>query len=90
MANDNVIMMADADALVRWATGARKNDRVSYYRGWLMKERMKLHPHEIRGPSALPRFQIANKAWEFMELGVIRLFQQRVGDDDYIYIAVKT
>jgi len=90
MSDGDLIVMADSESLVRWATSARKGEKAAYYRGWLMRERMKLHPHEIRGPAALPRFQIANKAWEFMELGVVKLFQKRLGDDDYLYIAVKS
>lgn len=90
MYSPEVIVLADSESFVRWSTSARKGESVVYYRGWLMKERMKLHPHEIRGPAAFPRFQIANKAWEFMELGVVHLFQKRLGDDDYLYVAVKS
>lgn len=90
MNTDDMVMIDDSEALVRWATTAKKGSKISYYKGWLMKERMMLHPQEIRGPAALPRFRVANKAWEFMELGVINLFQKRLGFDDYLYIAVKT
>jgi len=90
MSNEELIMIDDSEALVRWATTAKKGAKVSYYKGWLMKERMNLHPMEIRGPAALPRFRVANKAWEFMELGVINLFQKRLGVDKYLYIAVKS
>jgi hypothetical protein len=90
MANEEMIMIDDPEALVKWATTAKRGSKISYYKGWLMKERMMLHQMEIRGPAALPRFRVANKAWDFMELGVIDLFQKRLGVDTYLYIAVKT
>lgn len=77
------------EEFVRWATSAKKNSRVSYFRGYLFKERVTSHSSRKEGPNAAPHFKVANKAWEFSQLGVVKLFQKRVDDEDYIYIAVK-
>lgn len=77
------------EEFVRWATSAKKNSRVSYFRGYLLKERLTNHTTRKEGPHAAPHFKLASKAWEFYQLGIVTLLQKRIADDDYIYIAVK-
>lgn len=77
------------EEFVNWATSAKSNSRVAYFRGFLLKERLTNHTTRKEGPNAAPHFKLATKAWEFYNLGIVKLFQERVSDDDYIYIAVK-
>jgi hypothetical protein len=77
------------DELVRWAVSAKPNARVSYFRGYLFRERIMNPPSRREGANAAPHFKTASKAWEMSQIGIVRLFQKRVDDEDYIYIAVK-
>ena len=77
------------EEFVRWATYAPKNAKVAYYRGYLFRDKLTNHPSRTSGANAAPQFKTATKAWEFHRLGVVYLFQNRVDDEDYIYIAVK-
>ncbi len=88
-AQDPATLITTAEEFTKWATHAKKGDRVSYYRGWLMRDRMSLKPYQLRLAGAVERFNIAAKAWDFMEMNLIRLVQSRQGTDDYLYIAVK-
>ena len=73
---------------IRWATNAKPGHRVCYYRGWLMKDRMSKLPQMVKGGVMFPEFQTPQKAWDFYEIGSVELFQKRLGDEDYLYIAV--
>lgn len=78
-----------SEEFVRWATNAKKNSRVAYFRGYLFRDRVTSHSSRKEGPNAAPQFKLANKAWEFYQLGIVKLVQKRIDDEDYIYIAVK-
>ena len=78
-----------ADDFTRWATYAKKNDRITYYKGLLMRDRQLNINLFGAKDKELPEFQTANKALEFSDLGIVKLFQMRHGDADYSYIAVK-
>jgi len=73
----------------RWATSAKKGHRICYYRGWLMKDKLSKMPTLVKGTLSVPEFRTADKAWDFYRVGSVELFQKRVGDEDYLYIAVK-
>lgn len=77
-----------ADELTRWATSAKTGHRVCYYRGWLMKDKMKDMPYMVKTDQTLPEYKATEKAWQLYEMGVVELFQKRMGDEDYLYIAV--
>lgn len=85
----NLNKVETPEQFVEWATTAKKNSRVSYFNGYLFRERITNHPSRVSGANAAPHFKLANKAWEFHQLGIVRLFQKRMGDEEYIYIAVK-
>ena len=76
------------DEFIHWVTTAKRGHRVSYYRGWLMKDKLSKMPQMVRGNMILPEFKLADKAWEFHQVGAVELFQKRHGDEDYEYIAV--
>lgn len=83
------IHIESPDDFTRWATYAKKNDRITYYKGLLMRDRQ-LNINLLGSTDKeLPEFQTANKALEFSDLGIVKLFQHRHGDSDYSYIAVK-
>lgn len=77
-----------AEDFVKWATNAKRGHRVCYYRGWLMRDKMAKMPHMVKNDHVPPEFRTAQKAWDFYEMGSVLLFQKRLGDDDYAYIAV--
>lgn len=85
----NLNKVETSEQFVEWATTAKKNSRVSYFSGYLFRERITNPPSRVSGPNAAPQFKLASKVWEFHQLGIVRLFQKRLGDEEYIYIAVK-
>lgn len=77
------------DDFTRWATHAKRNDRIVYYKGLLMRDRQ-LNENLLGNVEGdIPQFRTANKALEFSDLGIVKLFQDRHGEGDYSYIAVK-
>lgn len=77
------------EAFVAWATSAKPGQRADYYRGYLYADRMQDGTTRKGGTSVPTPLRLANKAWEFYELGIVRLVQKRMGNEDYIYIAEK-
>ena len=85
-----MIFVDSAEDFVKWATSAKRGHRVCYYRGWLMRDKMRMMPQIVKDGAMPHEFWTANKAWEFAEMGVVALFQKRQGEEDYLYLAVKT
>lgn len=77
------------EQFVDWATTAKKGSRVSYFNGYLFRERIVNPPSRVSGYNAATKFKLASKAWEFYDLGIVTLCQKRLGDEDYVYMAVK-
>lgn len=77
------------EEFVRWATSAKPGYKISYYRGWLFKDKMVQAPEIVKSGALPVEFQTAHKAWDFYESGIVDLFQKRLGDEDYLYIAVR-
>lgn len=86
---DNITFLDTPEVFTKWATGAQRGQKAYYYRGWLMRERMTNHSSRTHGPNAALHFRTCNKAWDFYNLGVVTLVQKRMGDEDYVYMAVK-
>lgn len=86
---NSIRMAKTAEELTKWVTSAKLGHRICYYRGWLMRDKLRLMPFSIKTNEIYPEFRLANKAWDFYEMGVVELFQKRLGDEDYLYIAVK-
>jgi hypothetical protein len=87
---DGLKYIQTAEEFVKWATNAKRGHRVCYYRGWLMKDKLSKMPHMVKNDLVLPEFRTAHKAWDFYAMGTVELFQKRMGDEDYLYIAVAT
>jgi hypothetical protein len=85
----NVRHIETPDEFVRWATDARKGQRVCYFQGWLMFDRMTRPHEELYGGAALTPYKTCNKAWDFYKLGVVTLVQKKIGIEHYFYIAEK-
>lgn len=85
----NLNKVETPEQFVEWATTAKKGSQVSYFNGYLFRERIVNPPSRVSGHNAASKFKLASKAWEFYQLGIVRLFQKRMGDEDYVYIAVK-
>lgn len=75
--------------LTRWVTSAKVGHRVAYYRGWLMKDKLRMMPFMVKNDMVMPEFKTAHKAWDFYTMGAVELFQKRLGDEDYLYIMVR-
>jgi len=89
MTNRQYTHIESPDDFTRWATHAKRNERITYYKGLLMRDRQ-LNENLLGSTEGeVPQFRTANKALEFSELGVVKLFQQRHGEGNYSYIAVK-
>lgn len=83
----NYRKVSTPDEFTRWATDAKPGQRVCYFQGWLMHDRMTMNPIKLSGPSALPQYKTCNKAWDFYNLGVVTLVQKKLGVENYLYIA---
>lgn len=86
---DNITFLDSPETFTKWASHAKRGQKASYFRGWLMHERMTNHSSRTTGPNAALYFKTCNKAWEFYTMGVVTLVQKRMGEEDYIYMAVK-
>lgn len=86
----NLNKVETPEQFVDWVTTAKKGSRISYFNGYLFRERVTNPPSRVSGSNAAAKFKLASKVWEFHQLGVVRLFQKRMGDEDYVYIAVKS
>ena len=78
-----------SDDFTRWATHAKRNDRIVYYTGLLMRDRQLSANLQGGVIGHMSEFRTADKALEFSDLGIVKLFQQRHGEENYSYFAVK-
>jgi len=77
-----------ADDFVKWAMASRTGDVCCYYRGFLMKDRATDANSMLKERTVYPEYLTAEKAWQFYEMDSVKLYQKRVGIDDYFYLAV--
>lgn len=85
---NNLKYVQSPEDLVKWVTHAKRGDKVCYYRGWLMREKLGKLPYMVRTNSVSEDFLTTDKAWDFYEMGVVELVQKKVSDEDYLYLAV--
>lgn len=75
--------------LCDWIAAASTGDSIVYHRGYLLIDRSETFSRLI--PSDRKRVnQLAKRAWIACELGLVHLFSQRISEDEYRYIAVKS
>tara|TARA_R100000963_G_C4593997_1_gene70173 strand:- start:411 stop:647 length:237 start_codon:yes stop_codon:yes gene_type:complete len=77
--------MMSLKAYYTWLNKAKKNDRISYYRGFLCDP--KLQP--IDSPDNERVVRLRNKIYESYAAGLITLVQKKHGNFDYEYMAVR-
>lgn len=70
----------------RWFYNARSGDRVAYYAGFLIRDRIELLAKKT---TLTPEIQTAVRAWKFHERAQVELFQKRLGPGQYVYLAYK-
>jgi hypothetical protein len=79
----------DENAIVDWLLDARPGDRIVYFRGFLGLDRCKTGRIE----DAARRRQlvaVANRIMAAAEQGLVMPVQKRIGEEDALYIAVRT
>ncbi len=79
----------DENAIVDWLLDARPGDRIVYFRGFLGLDRCKTGRIE----DAARRRQLVSVAHRIMaaaEQGLVMPVQKRMGEEDALYIAVRT
>jgi hypothetical protein len=74
-------------ALCAWLGSAAAGERITYHRGFLVRETSPL-TRLLPDPERLALMRVANRAWVLAETGLAHLVQRRHGDDDYSYMLV--
>lgn len=78
----------DAATLERWVTTAEAGALIGYYRGWLAHDTA---PDSIDPAPAIRKLRaVARLLWSEHEAGRVLLVQRRLGDCDYLYVAVRS
>lgn len=75
--------------LCDWIAGASVGHCIQYHEGLLLRDRSETsstHPAKERARI----HAVARRAWIACELGLVHLFSQRVGEDHYRYLAVRS
>ena len=76
-------------ALCDWIAGAQVGHAIQYHEGLLLRDRSETS-------SGLPTKErarihsLARRAWIACELGLVHLFSQKVADDHYRYLAMRS
>ena len=79
----------EESGLCDWIATASTGDSIVYHRGYLLVDRSETLSHLV--PSDRKRVnQLARRAWIACELGLVHLFSQRINEEEYRYIAVKS
>ena len=79
--------MQTPEQFERWYKKAKPGDRVSYYEGFLFRERTEL---AFRKVFTVPAHLLpASKAWEMYLEERVALIQKRLGPGHYVYLAYK-
>ena len=80
--------LIDVAGFEAWLRAAHPGSRITYHRGHLCVDRQQKHhvPHE---PARAALNRLANRAMRAAEHGLVHLFQQRRGEADFSYLAVR-
>ena len=82
--------ITNSDEMIRWASKAKRGEKVVYYNGMLIADRER---HFQRGGFAdtMPEtMKTAKAAWRCYMDGLVCLVQKKNGAMDYDYIAVRS
>ena len=77
--------MITKEKFTDWLSKSKRNDRITYYRGFLFAPHLqKLSPMDEKRPA-----KIRAHAWYLHMSGLIELVQKKHADFDYEYIAIR-
>ena len=75
--------------LCDWIAGAAVGESIQYHEGLLLRDRSEISsPYSTRERARI--HAVARRAWIACELGLIHLFSQRVGENHYRYLAMRS
>ncbi|WP_434866237.1 hypothetical protein [Bradyrhizobium sp. HKCCYLRH3095] len=78
----------DENSFVDWLIDAKAGDRAVYYRGYLSYDRMP-SAHVLERPTRANLHAVATRVMVAASQGLVIPVQQRIGSEDYLYLAVK-
>ncbi len=78
----------DAAAFAAWTGAAHPRSRVTYHRGHLCVDRPP-RPDAADAEARAALNRLANRAMQAAGRGLVHLVQQRHGEGDYSYVAIK-
>lgn len=76
-------------SLLQWAKKAKRNEKIMYYKGFLMRDRQRYIMNGGLQEDQPQTLKTANFAWYLYANGVVNLTQKKKDIFDYEYIAVK-
>lgn len=79
----------DENTFVDWLIDAEPGDRAVYYRGHLGFDRMP-SANVLDRPTRANLHAVATRVMVAAGQGLVMPVQKRIGDEDYLYLAVKT
>ena len=81
-------LIIDVAGFEEWLRAAHPGSRITYHRNHLCVDRRQ-RPHAPHDPARVALNRLANRAMRADERGLVHLVQQRHGDADYSYIAIR-
>ena len=80
--------LTEAD-LCDWVASALVGHSIQYHEGLLLRDRSETSSN-LSTKDRARIHAVARRAWIACELGLVHLFSQRVGDDHYRYLAMRS
>ncbi len=81
-------LIIDVAGFEGWLRAAHPGSRITYHRGHLCVDRQQ-RPHAPHDPARAELNRLADRAMRASGQGLVHLVQQRHGDADYSYIAIR-
>ncbi len=81
--------LIDVAGFEGWLRAAHPGSRITFHRGLLCVDRRQ-RPSEPHDPTRDALDRLADRAMRAAEHGLVYLFQQRRGDGDFSYLAIRT
>jgi hypothetical protein len=75
--------------LCDWVASARVGHCIQYHEGLLLRDRSETSS-DLTTKDRARIHSVARRAWIACELGLVHLFSQKVGDDHYRYMAMRS
>ena len=75
--------------LCDWVAGALVGHCIQYHEGLLLRDRSEISS-DLTTKDRARIHSVARRAWIACELGLVHLFSQKVGEDHYRYLAMRS